>query len=76
MINKIDVVFVHTKQFSKTVQWYKDIMGLNAGYGDTHWPECTLKEGTIFSMDAVGENVAGFLFRSLIHNFNRCFCQT
>jgi predicted enzyme related to lactoylglutathione lyase len=69
VINKIDVVFVHSKQFNKTVQWYKEVMRLKASYGDSHWQEYKLKEGPRFAIDAVRENAAGPENQSIIISF-------
>ena len=69
MINKIDVVFVHTKNFSGTAKWYKDVIGLNTGYGDSHWQEFLMKEGSRFAMDAVSENVSGPEAQNIIISF-------
>jgi predicted enzyme related to lactoylglutathione lyase len=69
MINKIDVVFIHTNNFSGTAKWYKDVIGLNTGYGDSHWQEFSMKEGSRFAMDAVGGNASGPEAQSIVISF-------
>ena len=69
MINKIDVVFIHTTNFTNTALWYKNVIGLNTGYGDSHWQEFSMKEGSRFAMDAVGGNASGPEAQSIVISF-------
>lgn len=55
MINKIDVVYIHTKNIDRLKKWYNEILGLNPGYGDSHWQEFNVKGGSRFALDSVND---------------------
>lgn len=50
MIQGIDVVFVHTSH-KELGDWYAEVLGLRQGYGDGHWQEYEMREGSRFALD-------------------------
>ena len=50
LIIGVDVVYLHTPH-AQLANWYADVLGLPKGYGDGHWQEFSLPDGTRFAMD-------------------------
>jgi catechol 2,3-dioxygenase-like lactoylglutathione lyase family enzyme len=50
MIKGIDVVFVHTPH-KELGDWYAEVLGFEKGYGDDHWQEYRVEEGSRFAID-------------------------
>ena len=50
MIKGIDVVFIHSPH-KELGDWYAEVLGLSKGYGDDHWQEYGMQEGTRFAID-------------------------
>ncbi len=55
MIRGVDVVFLHTSSLSELTEWYRDVLGLEAGYGDGHWQEFVMAEGSRFALDGMSD---------------------
>ena len=53
LILGIDVVFLHSPH-TELREWYKDKLGLTPGYGDAHWQEFNMPEGSRFGLDFTG----------------------
>jgi predicted enzyme related to lactoylglutathione lyase len=53
MIRGIDVVYIHTPH-RELGQWYADTLGLERGYGDEHWQEFQMADGSRFAVDRTG----------------------
>jgi len=52
MIRGIDVTFLHSPNFSDLTRWYSEVLGLKTGYGDGHWQEFAMSDGSRFAIDA------------------------
>jgi hypothetical protein len=50
MIKGIDVVFVHSPH-RELGEWYAETLGLEKGYGDDHWQEYAMPQGSRFAID-------------------------
>lgn len=46
----IDVIYLHTPH-PALADWYHMVLGLPKGYGDGHWQEFSLQNGSRFAMD-------------------------
>ena len=50
LILGIDVVYLHSPH-TELAGWYTDVLGLSKGYGDGHWQEFNLQNGSRFAID-------------------------
>lgn len=50
MITGIDVVYIHTP-YKELGDWYKNTLGLEPGFGDDHWQEFAVENGSRFALD-------------------------
>lgn len=69
MITKIDVVFIHSQNIGNLKKWYSEKLGIKPGYGDSHWQEFTMPEGSRFALDAVNESREGPESQKIIISF-------
>ncbi|MHA1960872.1 MAG: VOC family protein [Candidatus Thorarchaeota archaeon] len=59
MIIGIDVVFIHSKDPERLVEWYRDKLGIELGYSDSNWNEFVFDLGrppTRFAIEGVGDD--------------------
>jgi hypothetical protein len=50
VIRGIDVVFIHSPH-QELGDWYAEALGLERGFGDEHWQEFLMTEGSRFALD-------------------------
>jgi len=53
LILGVDVVFLHTPH-QQLREWYQDKLQLKPGYGDDHWQEFSMPQGSRFALDFTG----------------------
>ena len=53
MIKGIHVAYIHTAN-PELANWYAETLGLNKGYGDQHWQNFDLEQGSNFALDFIG----------------------
>lgn len=50
MIKGVDVVYLHSSHHELGA-WYSEVLGFEKGYGDAHWQEFQMEEGSRFAVD-------------------------
>ena len=50
MITEIDVTYILSNNFDNLVKWYNKTLLLELGYGDSHWQEFKLPNGSRFAI--------------------------
>lgn len=53
MIKGTHVTYIHTA-YRELADWYADKLGLEKGYGDSHWQAFNMKDGSRFALDFIG----------------------
>ena len=56
MIKGIDVTYILSNNFDELVKWYNEILSLELGYGDSHWQEFILEQGSRFAIHKSNSN--------------------
>lgn len=53
MIKGIQVAYIHTPN-KELADWYEEKLGLKKGYGDEHWQNFEMENGSGFALDFIG----------------------
>ena len=56
MIQGIDVTYILSNNFDELVKWYNEKLSLEFGYGDSHWQEFVLEQGSRFAIHKSNSN--------------------
>ena len=56
MIKGIDVTYILSNNFDELVKWYNEKLSLEFGYGDSHWQEFVLEQGSRFAIHKSNSN--------------------
>jgi hypothetical protein len=68
MIKGIQVTYIHTPN-RELAEWYEKTLGLEKGYGDSHWQSFKMKDGSGFALDFIGYPSSTVQKQSIVISF-------